>query len=260
MNLKCVNLFFIILITLIALAGCDRAQRMIMDEVPSDTHMDTPPTDVKSAPVKLISLIDYPEGGKEDYIAWVASVAPTLQAPEEVIRIRSYDNVEPDMSPNRLVEFEFGSFTDATTYLDRPEIAAILDETPNRASKVIRHTFIQDVDYTVVKEEEDDWQIKHVYLIDYFLGGKQTYLVYAEDVSTVLIPPTQLKAIASYDNYYNESPHRLVEFEFATQEDADAYYALEEVIQTAEAGLEIRTGNWHQVLHKFELRSDYINQ
>lgn len=259
MNLKCPNLFFIILIALVALTGCERAQRVIIDEVPSDTSMDTPPTDVKSAPVKLILLIDYTEGGKEDYLAWVASVAPTAQAPEEVIRIRSYDNIDTDMSPNRLVEFEFGSFTDATTYLNRPEIAAIFDELPNQASKTIIHTFIQDVDYTFVKEEEGDWQIKHVYLIDYFLGGKEAYLAYAEEVSTVLIPPTQLKAIASYDNYYDESPHRLVELEFPTQEDAAAYHALEEVIQTAEAQPDIQIGNWSQVLHKFELHSDYIN-
>ena len=260
MNLKCTNLFFVILIALVALAGCERAQKVIIDEVPSDTSMDTPPTDVESAPAKLILLIDYPEGGKEDYLAWVASVAPTLQAPEEVIRIRSYDNIDTDMSPNRLVEFEFSSFTDTTTYLNRPEIAAILDETPNRASKVIRHTFIQDVDYTLIKEEEGDWQIKHVYLIDYFPGGKQAYLAYAQEISTVLIPPTQLKAIASYDNYYGESPHRLVELEFATQEDADAYHALEEVIQTAEAQPERQAGNWSQVVHTFELRSDYINE
>ena len=184
----------------------------------------------------------------------------TLQSPEEIVRIRSYDNQDPEMSPHRLVEYDFKSFLDAATYLNRPEIAAALADLPNHSTKVITYTFIQDVDYTYAKEEEGDWEIKHVYLIDYFLGGKQAYLEYAEDVSTVLIPPTQLKAIASYDNYYGGSPHRLVEFEFATQEDAAAYEALEEVIQTAEAQLEIQAGNWSQVLHKFELRSDYIKE
>ncbi|RKU15568.1 hypothetical protein C6501_06615, partial [Candidatus Poribacteria bacterium] len=72
--------------------------------------------------------------------------------------------------------------------------------------------------------------------------------------------PTQLKATASYDNYYGESPHRLVEFEFATPEDADAYYALEEVIQADTAQVERQAGKWSRVLHKFELRSDYINE
>ncbi len=57
-----------------------------------------------------------------------------------------------------------------------------------------------------------------------------------------------------------ESPHRLVELEFATQEDADAYDALEEVRQVVEAGPENRAGNWSEGLHKFVLRSDDINK
>ena len=250
MNLKCPNLFFIILIALVALAGCERAQRGIVD----DTMMD-----MEAIPARLIWLIDYPENGKEAYIKWIASVAGTLQAPEEIIRIRSYDNQDAEMSPHGLVEFDFNSFLDAATYLNRPEIAAIFADLPNHLNEATTHTFIQDVDYTYAKEEEGDWQIKHVYLIDYLLGGKPVYLAYAKDLSTVLIPPTQLKAIASYDNYYDGSPHRLVELEFATQEDAAAYHALEEVIQAAEAGPENQAGHWSQVLHKFELRSDYIN-
>ena len=250
MNLKCHNLFLIILIALVALTGCERTQRMIMD----DTMMDR-----EAIPVRLIWFIDYPEGGKDAYVEGIASVAETLQAPEELVRIRSYDNQNPEMSPHRLVEFDFKSFLDAATYMNRPEIAAIFADLSNHANKTTAYTFIQDVDYTYAKEEDGDWQIKHVYLIDYSLGGKQVYLEYAKELSTVLIPPTQLKAIASYDNYYGGSPHRLVEFEFTTQEDADAYHALEEVIQAAEAELENQAGNWSQVLHKFELRSDYIN-
>ena len=251
MNLKCPNLFFIILIVLVALTGCEKAQRVIID----DTMMDR-----EAIPVRLIWFIDYPEGGKDAYIEGAASVAEMLQAPEELVRIRSYDNQDPEMSPHRLVEFDFKSFLDAATYMNRPEIAAIFADLSNHTSKTTAYTFIQDVDYTYSKEEEDDWQIKHVYLIDYFLGGKQAYLEYAKGLSTVLIPPTQLKAIASYDNYYGGSPHRLVELEFATQEDANAYYALEEVIQVVEAGPENQAGNWSEVLHKFELRSDYTNK
>lgn len=260
MNLKCTHLSLILLIALVALAGCERAQRMMMDEVPSDTGMDNTLTDMEAKPVRVISFIDYPEDDKEDYLAWVASASPTLQAPEEVIRIRSYDNIEPDMSPNRLVEFEFDSFTDATTYFNRPEIAAISDETLNRVSKVISYTFIWDSDYTNAKEEDGDWQIKHVYLIDYVPGGKQAYLEWVSDIAPVLLPPPQLQAVTAYDNYYDESPHRLVEFEFATPEDADAYYALEAVIQTTEAQLERQAGNWNQVLHRFELLADYIKE
>ena len=262
MTLKLRNIFLITVMMLAVLMGCDTAREMISDTTPEATAIDDTMSEMamETTPVKFVLLIDYPEGGKDAYLAQVASIVGTLQAPEEVIRIRSYDNQDPEMSPHRLVEYDFKSFLDAATYLNRPEIAALLADLPNHATEVTTYTFIQDVDYTYAKEEEGDWQIKHVYLIDYFLGGRQAYLEYAEDVSTVLIPPTQLQAIASYDNYYGGSPHRLVEFEFATQEDAVAYEALEEVIQTAEAQLEIQAGNWNQVLHKFELRSDYIKE
>ena len=262
MTLKLGNIFLITVMTLAMLMGCDKAQKMISDTTPEATAIDDTMSEMamETTPVKFVLLIDYPEGGKDAYLAQVASIAETLQAPEEIVRIRSYDNQDPEMSPHRLVEYDFKSFLDAATYLNRPEIAALLADLPNHATEVTTYTFIQDVDYTYAKEEEGDWQIKHVYLIDYFLGGKQAYLEWASDVATVLIPPTQLQAIASYDNYYGGSPHRLVEFEFATQEDADAYEALEEVIQTAEVGLESQAGNWNQVLHKFELRSDYIKK
>ena len=126
MNLKCPNLFFITLIALVALAGCERAQRGIIDGVPSDTDMDGTLTGMQSNPVRLVLFIDYPEGGKDAYIQWIVSVASTLQAPEEIIRIRSYDNLDPSMRPDRMVEFEFANFIDMENYLNRPEIAAIL--------------------------------------------------------------------------------------------------------------------------------------
>ena len=101
MNLKLANLFLIILIALVALVGCDRTQRPIMDGIPS---ADATMTDMEKVPVSLVWLVDYPEGEKEVYLEWIAAVAPTLKAPEEVNRIRSYDNLE-DVSPNRFVEF-----------------------------------------------------------------------------------------------------------------------------------------------------------
>ena len=121
--------------------------------MPSDTRMDNTLTGMQSNPVKLVLFIDYPEGGKDAYIEGVASVAETLQAPEELVRIRSYDNQDPEMRPHRLVEFDFKSFLDAATYLNRPEIAAIFAAFPDNASKVATYTFIQDVDYTFAKEE-----------------------------------------------------------------------------------------------------------
>ena len=255
MNLKLENLLLIILIALVALAGCEKAQRMVVDGVPADSTMDETMTDMEAVPVKFVLLIDYPEGGKDAYIAWVASVAPTLQAPEEVVRIRSYDNEDPEMSPNRLVEWEFNSFLDMATYLNRPEIAAILEDIPNHSSVSTAHTFIQRSDYS--KDAEGDLPVKGILLIDYPLGGKQAYLEWVASISSALVAPPQLKATASYDNYYGESPHRLVELEFASQEDSDAYEALEGIM-AIEAELDNQAGSW--VSHTFELRSDYINE
>ena len=255
MNLKLTNLFLIMLIALVALMGCEKAQRVVVDGMPTDTSMDETMTDMEAIPVKVVLLIDYPEGGKDAYIAWVASVVPILQAPEEVVRIRSYDNQDPEMSPNRLVEYEFSSFLDMATYLNRPEIAAVLEDIPNHSSHTTVHTFIQRSDYS--KEEEGDLPVKGILLIDYPLGGKQAYLEWVASIAQALVGPSQLKATASYDNYYGESPHRLVEFEFASQEDADAYEQLGDIM-AIEAELDNQAGSWES--HTFELRSDYINE
>ena len=255
MNLKLVNPFLIILIALVALTGCEKAQRMVVDGMPADTSMDETMIDTEAIPVKFVLLIDYPEGGKDAYIAWIASIAATLQAPEEVVRIRSYDNEDPEMSPNRLVEFDFNSFLDMATYLNRPEIAAILEDIPNHSSVVTVHTFIQRSDYS--KGEGGNWPVKGIILVDYPLGGKQAYLEWVASIASTLIGPPELKATASYDNYYGESPHRLVELEFASQEDADAYEELEGIM-AIEAELDNQAGSWE--LHTFELRSDYINE
>ena len=255
MNLKLANSFLIALITLVAFAGCERAQDMAMDSMPSaDATMDETMTDMENGPVSLVWLVDYPDGAKDAYLAWIESVAPTLKAPEQVNRIRSYDNVE-DVSPNRFVEFEFDSFLDAAAYMNRPEIAAVFEELPNHATEVSAHTFIERSDYA--KTEKKDWPIKGIIFIEYPLGGKAAYLEWVNSISSVLVGPSQLKAIASYDNYNGESPHRLVTMEFATQEDVTAYEELEEIM-AIEAELEVRAASW--VLHTFELRSDYIKE
>ena len=251
MILRLANLFMIILIALVALAGCQRAQDMVADTMPlADATM----TDMENGPVSLVWLVDYPEEAKDVYLAWIASIAPTLQAPEEVNRIRSYDNVE-ETTPHRFVEFKFDSFVDAMTYMNRPEIAAVFEDLPNHATKVSAHTFIERSDYA--KTEKKDWPIKGIIFIEYPLGGKAAYLEWVDSISSDLVGPPQLKAIASYDNYNGESPHRLVTMEFETQEDVTAYEELEEIM-AIEAELDVRAASW--VLHTFELRSDYIKE
>ena len=255
MNLKLANLFLIILIAFVALAGCDKAQRVVMDGIPvADATMDETMTDMEKVPVSLVWLVDYPEGEKEVYLEWIASIAATLQAPEEVNRIRSYDNRE-DVSPHRFVEFEFDSFLDAAAYMNRPEIAGVFANLPNHATQVSAHTFIERSDYA--KTEVDDWPIKGVIFIDYPLGGKAAYLEWVASISSALVGPPQVKAVSSYDNYYGESPHRLVVLEFASQEDVDAFEQLEDIM-AIEAELDVRAENWE--LHTLELHSDYINE
>ncbi len=250
MTLKIGNaLILMFAISVMALTGCESIQNVVDSTVQPEDSM------VEEIPVKFVLLIDYPEGKKDAYIAWVASVAATLQAPEEIDRIRSYDNLDQTVSPHRLVEFEFKSYLHAATYLNRPEIAGILGDIPNHASKVSAHTFIQRSDYE--KEEDGNWQVKSVLLVDYPLGGKQAYLDWVDSVSSITVGPPQLKTITSYDNYYGESPHRLVEFEFANSDDSTTYSELEDIM-ALEAELDVRTGSWIQ--HTFELRSDYINE
>lgn len=255
MILRLGNLFLIILIVLVGLTGCEKAQDVVLGTVPSaDATIDETMTDMEKIPVTLVWLVDYPEGAKDVYLEWIASVAPTLQAPEEVNRIRSYDNVE-ETSPHRFVEFAFDSFVDAMTYMNRPEIAAVFEDLPNHATQVSAHTFIERSDYA--KTEADDWPIKGIIFVDYPLGGKQAYLEWVASISSALVEPTQVKAVSSYDNYNGESPHRLVTLEFASEEDIDTYEELEE-IKAIEAELDVQAGSW--VLHTFELRGDYINE
>ena len=47
----------------------------------------------KPQPVKTLNLINYPLGGKSEYLEWVKEIGPSLVT-EEVARVRSYDNFE----------------------------------------------------------------------------------------------------------------------------------------------------------------------
>ena len=184
MTQKFGSMFLIVfLVALVALNGCQSVQDVVMDTVQPEESM------IEEIPVKLVWLIDYPEGGKDAYIEWVQSVVETLQAPDEVSRIRSYDNQDQTMSPHRLVEFEFNSFLDAAAYLNRPEIAKILADIPNYTSVAALHTFIQRSDYS--RGEVGNWPVKGVLLINYPLGGKQAYLDWVASISSTLVGPSQ---------------------------------------------------------------------
>ena len=251
--LRFAKVSIVLLISLLIFTSCERATQMT-----SSVHTEHPTDETPEAPITIILLIDYPDGDKDAYLQWVASIAPTLQAPEEILRIRAYDNVSADMSPHRMEVFEFRSFLDAETYMSRPEIVAIFQDLPT--TKVSSHTFIQQSSY-----EKDDphhgehhhYPVKSIVLINYHPDGRDAYLEWAASVGEILITPHELKSLSTHENYYGESPHRLVVGEFASQADLNAYNALPE-IQAVEAALDIQAYDWMEIT--FELRADYVNQ
>ena len=242
---------FVLILSLLLAIGCVQKRTQQMNAPITDASM----LEMPKTPVKLVYFVNYPEGGKDAYLEWVSSIVPTLQAPKEIHRIRSYDNVDQTMSPQRLVEFEFDSFLDMATYLNRPEIVKIVEDLPNYAIDVTVHTFIQRSDYA--KGQKGKWTAKRVFLVNYPLGGKQAYLAWIKSISAPLGEIPQLKASTSYANYYGETPHRLAEHEFADLEGVTAYDELE-YVKMLRAELDVRTESWSQ--HTFELRSDYINE
>jgi hypothetical protein len=74
--------------------------------------------------IKYVYEIDYPVGQKRAYLEWVRSIADALQAPGELKRLASYDNVF-SATPQRVVGFSFDSLEDAGRYFDRKELSRI---------------------------------------------------------------------------------------------------------------------------------------
>ena len=74
--------------------------------------------------IKYVYEIDYPVGQKRSYLEWVRSIGDTLQGPDELKRLVSYDNVF-SATPHRVVEFSFDSLEDAAKYFGRKEISLI---------------------------------------------------------------------------------------------------------------------------------------
>jgi hypothetical protein len=86
--------------------------------------------------IKYVYAIDYPVGQKRAYLEWVRSIADTLQKPDELKHLASYDNVFSS-SPQRVVEFSFDSLVDAGAYFDRPEIAKVFGaELPQHGANI----------------------------------------------------------------------------------------------------------------------------
>ena len=106
-------------------------------------------TDGRISPViKYVYEIDYPPRGKDEYLTWVRSIADALQAPAELRRVASYDNVY-SATPHRVVEFTFDSPEDAARYFDREEIGLILrSELPAHSANIRIKVLVLRDDYT----------------------------------------------------------------------------------------------------------------
>jgi len=71
--------------------------------------------------------------------------------------------------------------------------------------------------------------IKYVYEIDYPPRGKDEYLRWVRSIAEALQAPAELRRMASYDNSYSATPHRVVEFTFDSLEDAARYFDRREI-------------------------------
>lgn len=210
-----------------------------------------PPTGY-APPVRVVLFADDPEGDKDACLLWFVSVQWALRRPKEIRQIRAYENVDPTLRPRWLIEFEFDRFLDMAAYLNRPEIAEIFEDLPNHLSDVKVQTFIRRSDYA--NGEKGDWSVKRVFLVNYRRGGKHAYLAWIKSISGALGEIPELKASASYDNYYGAAPHRFAEHAFETLEAVAAYDALE-YVKGLRAALDVRTQSWSE--HTFVLRSYY---
>ena len=71
--------------------------------------------------------------------------------------------------------------------------------------------------------------IKYVYEIDYPFGEKRKYLEWVRSIADTLQAPGELRRLASYDNAFSATPHRVVEFTFDSLEDAGRYFGRKEI-------------------------------
>lgn len=201
--------------------------------------------------IKYVYTIDYPMGGKGAYIDWVKSIVSTLQKPEELISIASYDNYFSE-SPLRVVEFEFANNLDAAKYFDRPEIRNVVDQTVDHGITKRIYVLNKRGDYNPGESKRGN--IKYVHTLDYGVGNRAKYIEWVKSVVKTLQAPKEVKRITSYDSYFNDSPNRVIEFEFETIEDAIKYFEMPEIKSVVEKSSEISPNHHLTVL---KLRGDY---
>ena len=207
----------------------------------------------QSAPataVKYVYAVDYPLGQKANYLGWVASVANRLQAPDEILRIASYDNYF-SASPHRLIEFEFAGIPESATYFGRPEIKSVLDELVNRGMNTEMMVLERRGDYA---PPASSGAIRYLYTVEYPLGQKADYLAWVATIAEKLQAPPELRRIVSWDNFFGAKPDRVIEFEFDDLESAARYFSRPEIQAVLEDAVNHGLNGRMSVL---SLRSDY---
>ena len=205
----------------------------------------------QSGTVKYVYTLDYPMVEKAEYIEWISSIASTLQEPDELLSIASYDNYF-NASPHRYIEFVFANRTDATKYFEHTEISKIVNDLVNHGINVNIHLIKGRADYSPANMQRR--AIKYVYTLDYGLRGKEDYLNWVSSIVEILQEPEEIRRINSYDNYFSASPNRFTEFEFDSMEDAIKYFDLPEVSEVVEKSIEKSINHSITVLR---LRGDY---
>lgn len=207
----------------------------------------------QSSTVKYVYTLDYPMGEKAGYLDWISSIASTLQEPDELLSIASYDNYF-NASPQRYIEFVFANTADATKYFENPGISRIVDELVNHGINVDIHLIKGRGDYNI--ENEQRRAIKYVFNLDYGLRGKDEYINWVKSIVHILQKPEEIRKIESFDNYFNASPNRFIEFEFDSMEDAIKYFDFPEVKEVVEMSTEKSINHSISVLR---LRGDYYS-
>ncbi len=205
----------------------------------------------QSGTIKYVYTINYAMEGKAEFLNWVKTIVTTLQEPKELLSIASYDNYF-NISPARVVEFEFASNIDAAKYFDLPEIKKVVEQTINHGITLQTIVLNKRGDYN--PGEIKRRKIKYVHFLDYGVGNKAKYLNYVKSIVSTLQKPEEIKRITSYDNYFNSSPNRVIEFEFDSMEDAIKYFEMPEIKSIIEKSVDISVNHNLNVL---SLRGDY---
>jgi len=98
--------------------------------------------------IKFVYSIDYPLGQKRAYLDWVRSIADSLQQPDQLIGLASYDNVF-SASPQRVVEFSFESLEAGARYFERPEMIRVFEgQLPEHGTNIGITVLRRLTDYT----------------------------------------------------------------------------------------------------------------